>query len=576
MEDQDFRKSPRLLNEFEQIVAAVDKHKGINGPFFKEAWAALRDTGKFLDISAQESALFALVLAASGEEPVSAGGIAKRINCNYIQFLKYLESFENLEKKRLIHPFASSGERSRFDPFESRSRNLNPVYVIPMEVIKAVREGRKYRFEEYDKLSPEDFFATANKLMLGLKDDDISYDSLLRELHDLFEANQGIAFVKSLSGSLKGSNLESEDVFLLLLASCKTVLEGEGVFRVKLLPRYLGLKKSRPIIRQLSNREHILIQRGLLEYACHKGIAETADTADPGAFRLAEKAKKELLSDVEVKKKKRRKDKEFIRAAAIEPKELFYTEKVSAQVEELRSLLRRENLRTVQRRLRDNHMRTGFNCLFSGPPGTGKTETAYQLARDTGRDIFLVDASETKSMWFGQSEKRIKELFDRYRSLVKAGNITPILLFNEADAVMGKRRALDESRSGGQTENAMQNIILQEMEDLKGGILIATTNMTCNFDKAFERRFLYKIEFEMPGPDARAAIWKTLMPGLPKSAAQTLSRRYDLSGGQIENVARKQVVSSVLHGGRIKLETLAAFCDDESQEKTHKAIGFLA
>jgi hypothetical protein len=89
MEDQDFRKSPRLLNEFEQIVAAVDKHKGINGPFFKEAWSALRDTGKFLDISAQESALFALVLAASGEEPVSAGGIAKRINCNYIQIAKY-------------------------------------------------------------------------------------------------------------------------------------------------------------------------------------------------------------------------------------------------------------------------------------------------------------------------------------------------------------------------------------------------------------------------------------------------------------------------------------------------------
>jgi SpoVK/Ycf46/Vps4 family AAA+-type ATPase len=114
------------------------------------------------------------------------------------------------------------------------------------------------------------------------------------------------------------------------------------------------------------------------------------------------------------------------------------------------------------------------------------------------------------------------------------------------------------------------------MEDLKGGILIATTNMTCNFDKAFERRFLYKIEFEKPGPDARAAIWKTLIPGLPKSHAQTLSRRYDFSGGQIENVARKQVVSSVLHGGRIKLETLAAFCDQESQEKAHKAIGFLA
>jgi hypothetical protein len=419
MEDQQFRKSPRLLNEFEQIVASVDKHQGISGLFFKEVWPALRDIGKFLDISAQESALFARVLAASGEEPVSAAAIAKRINCNYIQFLKYLDSFENLERKRLIRPYSGIGGLSRSDPFENRTRTLNPTYVIPLEVIKAVREGRKYKFEAYDKLSPQEFFITANRLMLGLRDEDTGYDTFVREVHDLFEANRGIAFVKNLP-----TNLESEDIFLLLLVSCKTVLEGEGVFR----------------------------------------------------------------------------------AAAIEPKELFYTEKVSSQVEELKSLLRRENLRTVQRRLRDSHMRTGFNCLFSGPPGTGKTETAYQLARDTGRDIFLVDASETKSMWFGQSEKKIKELFDRYRSLVKAGSITPILLFNEADAV----------------------------------------------------------------------IWKTLMPGIPKSAAQMLSARYDFSGGQIENVARKQMVSSVLHGGRIKLETLAAFCDQESQEKARRPIGFTA
>jgi SpoVK/Ycf46/Vps4 family AAA+-type ATPase len=141
---------------------------------------------------------------------------------------------------------------------------------------------------------------------------------------------------------------------------------------------------------------------------------------------------------------------------------------------------------------------------------------------------------------------------------------------------MGKRRELDESRGCGQTENAIQNIILSEMEDLKGGILIATTNMTCNFDKAFERRFLYKIEFEKPGPEARAAIWKAILPGLPESQAKTLSLRYDLSGGQIENVARKQMVSSVLHGGPIRLKTVAAFCDEESQEKARKPIGFLA
>jgi SpoVK/Ycf46/Vps4 family AAA+-type ATPase len=222
-------------------------------------------------------------------------------------------------------------------------------------------------------------------------------------------------------------------------------------------------------------------------------------------------------------------------------------------------------------------LRTGFNCLFSGPPGTGKTETAYQIARETGRDIFLVDVSDTKSMWFGESEKKIKELFERYREIVRSGGVTPILLFNEADAVLGKRMELGESRRGpAQTENAIQNIILQEMEDLKGGILFATTNMTCNFDKAFDRRFLYKIEFEKPGLETRAAIWRSLIPGLSKTRSETLAQRYDFSGGQIENIARRQTVSAILHGGALQFEKLIAFCDEESFDKERKPIGFCA
>jgi SpoVK/Ycf46/Vps4 family AAA+-type ATPase len=115
----------------------------------------------------------------------------------------------------------------------------------------------------------------------------------------------------------------------------------------------------------------------------------------------------------------------------------------------------------------------------------------------------LGEISETKSKWFGESEKRIKAVFDRYHGLVKEKGIAPILLFNEADAVLGKRRELTQSRLGpDQTENAIQNIILQEMENLNG-ILIATTNMTVNLDKVFERRFLYKIEFDKPDTEAK-------------------------------------------------------------------------
>ena len=132
-----------------------------------------------------------------------------------------------------------------------------------------------------------------------------------------------------------------------------------------------------------------------------------------------------------------------------------------------------------------------------------------QIARETGRHIVHVDISESKSAWFGESEKRIKKVFTSYRNACeiceKKGEKIPILLFNEADAIISKRK---DSTVGdvAQTENAMQNIILEELENLRG-IFIATTNLAENMDAAFERRFLFKIKFENPSEEAKAAIW---------------------------------------------------------------------
>lgn len=91
-------------------------------------------------------------------------------------------------------------------------------------------------------------------------------------------------------------------------------------------------------------------------------------------------------------------------------------------------------------------------------------------------------------MWVGESEKNIKGIFDDYKQKVKQSVKAPILLFNEADAIIGKRQVGAE-RAVEKMENSIQNIILQEIEQLDG-ILIATTNLAENMDKAFERRFL--------------------------------------------------------------------------------------
>jgi SpoVK/Ycf46/Vps4 family AAA+-type ATPase len=173
----------------------------------------------------------------------------------------------------------------------------------------------------------------------------------------------------------------------------------------------------------------------------------------------------------------------------------------------------------------------------------------------------------------GDSEKNIKALFDRYREIVKRSDVAPILLFNEADAIFGVRKQGAES-AVDKMENSIQNIILQEMETLDG-ILIATTNLEQNMDKAFERRFLYKIKFNKPSIEARQHIWQSMIPSLSADAACQLASRYDFSGGQIENIARHHAIDSILHGAEAdELSVLITHCDQERLEKQRPRIGF--
>jgi SpoVK/Ycf46/Vps4 family AAA+-type ATPase len=177
-------------------------------------------------------------------------------------------------------------------------------------------------------------------------------------------------------------------------------------------------------------------------------------------------------------------------------------------------------------------------------------------------------------MWVGESEKNIKQLFDDYRAKVKDSERAPILLFNEADAIINKRQEGAE-RAVDKMENSIQNIILQEMETLDG-ILIATTNLVQNMDKAFERRFLYKIRFEKPTIEARMNMWHEMIPTLNEEDSRALASKYNFSGGQIENIARHYTISNILHGKSDNIvQELSAYCDSERLEsKEVRKIGF--
>lgn len=263
----------------------------------------------------------------------------------------------------------------------------------------------------------------------------------------------------------------------------------------------------------------------------------------------------------------------ILKVADIKEKHLFFGDELKSQLSMVLDSLQNDKFQLLQTRLADKALAKGVAVLMYGEPGTGKTESVMQMARATGRNILRVDISATKSAWFGESEKTIKKVFQDYQRLCQESEITPILLFNEADAVFSKRKDVMKGNVT-QTENAIQNIILEEMEKLDG-ILIATTNLADNLDGAFERRFLFKIRFGKPGTEIKQHIWEDKMPTLLPQETQILAHSYDFSGGEIDNIVRKAMMSEVISGEKPNLEMLCNYCKEERiAKKSTSSVGF--
>ena len=186
--------------------------------------------------------------------------------------------------------------------------------------------------------------------------------------------------------------------------------------------------------------------------------------------------------------------------------------------------------------------------IFYGVAGTGKTLTALALAKSLKKDVLSFDCSKILSMYIGESEKNVRNIFDKYYELRTQTKSEPVLLLNEADQFLSSR-AQGGMSSSDKMHNQMQNIFLEQIEKFDG-ILIATTNLLENLDKAFSRRFNYKIEFVKPNKNQRLDLWKKLLPSnlpLEKDFDIEELAKYELTGGQIElvikNTAYKIAVS---------------------------------
>ena len=318
----------------------------------------------------------------------------------------------------------------------------------------------------------------------------------------------------------------------------------------------------------LFNDGHPLIKKDLVEFV--EGSILHYDSA-----ALTQKGK-ELFFEADFAKiaLQQNADKELIYPDKISQRKLFFADELQSQLLLLQNNLSENNFVRLQRRLEESSLPRGIVALFYGGPGTGKTESVYQIAKATGRAVYQVDIAESKSHFFGESEKKIKRIFTNYRKKCKSERLKPILLFNEADALFSKRKE-PLSSNMAQTENAIQNILLEEMEKLDG-IMIATTNLEGNFDNAFARRFLFKIRFDQPTVDAKKCIWKEKMWWLSDTDCATLAGKYNFSGGEIDNIARKATMQEVIDGRRPSLDTISEMCRHEklTAASRHNIVGF--
>jgi AAA+ superfamily predicted ATPase len=539
-----------ILDHLDRIVEVSREH-GID-KCLSRAKIHLDYVGEKLGISHLQAVLFSHFMERSMDNCIEIGEIAEATKCSKLRIIKYANDCEELEKKKLI--------RCR--------RNKDSMYFrVPRNVIDSIRWHNEFRPEKNENLTIEEFFTLMERLFEERENGELTYEAVGIEMTDIVNQNKQLLFCKKIL-SYKFYN----DDFLLLLCFCHLCAnnndENIGAHDIEFL--YDNKSRFRRLRESLSDGSHNLIVSKFVEHTNANGFV------NPESWKVSDMAKKDLLSELNLVSRNYKKD--LILHDNIKVKKMFYNSRETGEIQKLASLLQEEHYLKIQERLEGKGMRKGFACLFSGGPGTGKTETAYQIARQTKRNIMMVDIAQTKSMWYGESEKRIKEIFDSYRSAVDNSEIAPILLFNEADAVIGKRKEFSSGNGAiDKTENTIQNIILQEMETISG-IMIATTNMAQNMDSAFERRFLYKITFDKPCVEGRKGIWQALLSGLPESDVDELSSRFELSGGQIENIARKIEVDAIIDGGDLSIDTLVQYCKDELQNSldASKKVGFLS
>ena len=546
-----------LLDKLEKLIDLA-RGSELRDEFFLIHHELIQSVATELKLTPMQTVMLLPFISDSGNV-VNKNDLIQFFGCSSIAIMRRSEDVSTLLHRRyLIRRHHFNGGQFSYSLSSNAEKALCRNQALP--VIKTTG------------LSPRELVQFFSQLVDDTKERNLfDEEDMVDEAISLLKGNPQLAIADRIDHLHVSDNYK---VMMLYYCTCLALFGREGIplGEINSLLDTQGLEES------ILQGTHPFVKQGLIS------PMERGNLFSRDVYKLTDKARKRFLSEYEIPKRVNEDEaSEHLKRSAckdIHAKSLFYTAEDQGQIDTLHKLLDDKQLQTIRKRLEQASMRKGFNCLFYGGPGTGKTETAYQLARATGRDIMQVDISSIRDKFYGETEKIVKSIFEDYAVQVKTAKRIPILLINEADAMLSVRTSVGGNNPTlEKTENAIQNILLQAMEDIDG-IMIATTNLTCNLDPAFDRRFLYKVEFHQPSVEAKTHIWQSFLPSLSEADALTLASSYDFSGGQIENISRKVMVDQLLFGGEPSLSHLEELCANEQiagrNNNSYRPIGFTA
>ena len=540
-------------------VYELSKECQLEPGFFESAANDLKVVSDYFEISQNQSLLVAMVFSLNYRgDTVDFNDLTLHFDCNPMRLLMFIDDFEALYTKEIFKK-QKSGRGIQI-------ALTNDQITINEKITEAILTNQPMP-QLGGEEEPTDIIEILEKIYnIGEQRDNGEIPTVVLFGHAINLISDNLHF--PLIKRINDFKFKIEDNYVYLYLIWKT-LNGYNSVDIETMTKGIFDTATRRMryVQKLISNENELINQNLIEIVEAKFLNDTA-------IKLTEQSRI-LIEECGIKlsAKKKINPNNVIEPAKIIAKSLFFNETEAKQLGILKQLLQNANFNEAQSRLGDKGLPKGITALLHGLPGTGKTETVYQIARETNRQIVKVDISQSKSMWFGESEKIVKRIFTDYKSFAKDCDLTPILLFNEADGIIGKRRETGTSNID-QTENTIQNILLEELESFDG-IFLATTNLVKNIDTAFDRRFLFKVEFQKPENSIKAKIWNSKLPGLTETECESLANRYDFSGGQIDNIIRKNEIYEIIHGIKVDFKNILEFCNSELLQKNNSIkVGF--